>query len=235
MSDLTKWHKDLEGTDALTRIRWAHETFPGKVIATSSFGIQSAVCLHLISQVGAPTPIVFIDTGYLFRETYLYAEQLRGLLNLDIHCYCPAITPAHREALYGRQWEQGPDGLDHYLEACKLEPMNRALEAWKPTVWISGIRRNQSDTRKNRPIIEEWDGLLKLYPIVDWSDAQVTAYLKTQQLPKHPLEADGFVSVGDWHSTTKLRKGMHPQDTRFGGIKRECGLHDRRKWEGLKE
>lgn len=232
MNAILEWQAELEPQSAMDRIRWSLDKFSGQFIATSSFGIQSAVTLHLLSQLDRRMPIIFIDTGYLFQETYLYANRLRTQFELDLHCYCPRITPAHAEALYGRQWEDGLDGLESYLERCKLEPMKRALEAWKPKVWIAGLRRKQSESRMTRPVLEQVGNLFKLYPIIDWSDQQVEAYIEAHDLPRHPLEAEGFVSVGDWHSTTKLGTGMRAQDTRFGGIKRECGLHDNPNWKG---
>lgn len=190
--------------------------------------------LHLVAQNLPQIPIILIDTGYLFAETYRYTRQLTELLNLNVNCYTPTITPAQQEALYGRLWEQGADELEQYLENNKLEPMRRALETLKPQIWISGLRRNQSDSRSERQVLERQGELLKLYPIIDWSDEQVNAYIDEHHLPRHPLEADGYVSTGDWHSTTKLGSGMRPQDTRFGGLRRECGLHDNGKWKANK-
>lgn len=229
MTEIQLWQDELESLDAAERIAWACQRFNNNVIATSSFGIQSAVCLHLISEIDTSIPVVFIDTGYLFQETYRYASELKNLLNLDIRHYCPKITPAHMEALYGRLWESGPESLERYLKHCKIEPMKRALADMQPSVWIAGLRRLQSDSRENRPVIEEQNGILKLYPIIDWDDTQISEYLDDNLLPRHPLEEEGFVSVGDWHSTSKLQSGMRPQDTRFGGEKRECGLHEYRK------
>ena len=213
------------------RLQWALDHVGNSIIATSSFGIHSAVTLHLVTQTLPKIPIIFIDTGYLFAETYRYAQQLTKRLELNVHCYTPTITPAHQEALYGRRWEQGPDEMDDYLERNKLAPMRQALEAFNPRIWLSGLRRKQSDTRAERPILERQGERLKLFPIIDWSDEQVNTYINEHRLPRHPLEADGYVSTGDWHSTTKLGSGMRPQDTRFGGQRRECGLHDNSKWK----
>lgn len=143
------------------------ETFPNRVIATSSFGIQSAVALKLITRADPGIPIMFIDTGYLFRETYQYAKQLTERLNLNLRCYCPRITPAHREAIHGREWEEGENSLNPYLEASKIEPMRRAIAELQPKLWISGLRRTQSDTLQSKCILEEVHGIFKLYPIID--------------------------------------------------------------------
>lgn len=114
----------------------------------------------------------------------------------------------------------------------RMEPMQRAIKELQPAVWISGIRRSHSDTSQNRAALEAQGQVLKLYAIIDWTDEQVETYLTEHNLPRHPLEADGYASVGDWHSTTKLESGMRPQETRFGGLKRECGLHDNSRWKG---
>jgi phosphoadenosine phosphosulfate reductase len=234
MLEIEEWQKQLAELDALERIKRLMQKFPEETIATSSFGIQSAVCLHLIAKAGFKLPVVFIDTGYLFVETYRYAAQLRKSLDLDLRCYCPKITPTHMEALYGRQWEQGKDGLEKYLKHCKIEPMSRAIKELKPRAWIAGLRRAQSDSRSHRQVAELTDGMLKLHPIIDWSDKMVEDYFAAHDLPKHPLEADGYVSVGDWHSTTKLSQGMRMEETRFDGEKRECGLHIVQDWKGAR-
>jgi phosphoadenosine phosphosulfate reductase len=235
MNHLSNWQHTLASKTATERIEWALELFPNRVIATSSFGIQSAVALQLVTQVAPDIPIVFIDTGYLFRETYQYAKKLTERMDINLHCYCPRITPAHREAIHGREWEEGESGLNAYLEACKIEPMRRALAELQPKLWLSGLRRAQSDTRQDKCVLEEVDGILKLYPIIDWSNQAVNQFMQKHRLPRHPLESEGFVSVGDWHSTTKLGKGMREQDTRFSGLKRECGLHENIKWKGASE
>lgn len=225
----------LESLEAQERLLWVAERFSGKIIATSSFGIQSAVCLKLISQLKESIPVVFIDTGYLFKETYIYAQQLKQFFQLDIHYYCPRITPAHQEALFGRLWEKGSEQLDEYLEFCKVEPMRRALAELKPAIWVSGLRREQADTRTSRSVIEKQGEIHKLYPIIDWSDTDVRDFICKHDLPRHPLEAEGYISVGDWHSTTKMGIGMRAQGVRFGGFRRECGLHDYTKWKGYRK
>ena len=135
-------------------------------------------------------------------------------------------SAAQQEALYGKLWEQGLDGLKRYNELNKVEPMNRAITQLGAQAWISGLRRVQSNSRKKRPAIEKQNKIVKLYPIIDWSDKAIYDYLTQHDLPYHPLWDQGYVSVGDWHSTSKLSAGMHAEDTRFGGIKRECGLHE---------
>ena len=217
---------DLEAASAFERIAWAREQFGNHLILSTSFGIQSAVMLHLVTAQIPDIPVVFVDTGYLFPETYRFAETLTQRLNLNLKTYLPLQSAAHQEAVYGKLWEQGDKGLEEYNRINKVEPMNRAVQELEAKAWLSGLRRSQSSTREHRNATEQQNKIVKIYPIIDWSDKNVYDYLKKNDLPQHPLWEEGYVSVGDWHSTSKLIEGMNPEDTRFGGLKRECGLHE---------
>jgi phosphoadenosine phosphosulfate reductase len=207
------------------RIRLLHGRLGDRLVATTSFGLQAAVMLHLIHEHAPKIPIVFIDTGYLFPETYRYIEQLSGLLDkLDLRIYQPAVTAARMEALWGRLWEGGREDMDRYAMLTKIEPMNRALRDIGADVWLSGLRRSQSKTRSDRPFIERQKKTLKAYPILDWADAQVDSYFRQHDLPRHPLAAEGYLTMGDWHSTRPAADG-EAEATRFNGEKYECGLH----------
>lgn len=216
----------LESASAVDRVRWAHQRFGDQLVLTTSFGIQSAVMLHLVTTQIPGIPVVFIDTGYLFPETYQFAEQLTNRLELNLKTYVPLQTAAQQEALYGKLWEQGIEGLDRYNRINKVEPMNRAVKELGAQAWLSGLRRNQSSSRQSRSVTEQQNKVLKVYPIIEWSDRDIYNYLTENNLPYHPLWDQGYVSMGDWHSTSKLGEGMSEEDTRFGGLKRECGLHE---------
>ena len=208
------------------RIRWAVDMFGDKLILSTSFGIQSAVMLHLSTQVNPGIPIIFVDTGYLFRETYLFAQQLTLRLNLNIKKYESLISPAEQETVEGRLWEKGKSGLEKYNFTRKVEPMNRALQEIGALAWMAGLRREQAQARKNLPVIQQQNKTIKIHPIIDWTDEDIYNYMQKHNLPTHPLSEQGYVSVGDWHSTSKLNEGMIAENTRFNGIKRECGLHE---------
>ena len=208
------------------RIKWLYETYGDRVMASTSFGLQAAVMLHLISENAPKIPVAFVDTGYLFPETYKYIEQLREKLNVDIRFYQPKHTAAYQEALHGKLWEQGEEGNAKYGLINKVEPMNRAIQEIGSDIWLSGVRRSQSSTRKDRAFAEQQKATIKAYPILDWADAQVNAYFAMNDLPRHPLEAQGYVTMGDWHSTIPQTEGMTAEETRYGGNKYECGLHD---------
>ena len=224
--DIREADQKLEAMTAPERIRWAVDMFGDKLILSTSFGIQSAVMLHLSTQVNPGIPIIFVDTGYLFRETYLFAQQLTLRLNLNIKKYESLISPAEQETVEGRLWEKGKSGLEKYNFTRKVEPMNRALQEIGALAWMAGLRREQAQARKNLPVIQQQNKTIKIHPIIDWTDEDIYNYMQKHNLPTHPLSEQGYVSVGDWHSTSKLNEGMIAENTRFNGIKRECGLHE---------
>lgn len=206
------------------RLKLLHEKLGDRLVATTSFGIQAAVMLNLIHEHAPKIPVVFIDTGFLFPETYQYAEELMSRLNLDLRIYQPTYSAARIQALWGNLWEQGKEGADRYGLITKVEPMNRALRETGADVWISGLRRSQSKTRADRPFVEQQKRTIKTYPILDWADAQVDLYYHQNTLPRHPLAEKGYVTMGDWHST-RPQSDDGAEATRFGGEKYECGLH----------
>jgi phosphoadenosine phosphosulfate reductase len=216
---------ELVGLKAGERLRLLHERLGKRLVASTSFGLQAAVMLDLIAENAPEIPVVFIDTGYHFPETYLYAEQLKERLGIDLRIFQPRYSSARMEALHGRLWETGKEGTDKYAMITKIEPMDRALRELGADAWISGVRRSQSSTRIERPFAEQQKKTLKIYPILDWADAQVSAYMHDRGLPTHPLADQGYVTMGDWHSTRPAINGLHAESTRFNGEKYECGLH----------
>jgi len=217
---------DLEAVSAQERVKWAVEEFGDGLVLTTSFGIQSAVMLHLVTRIVPDIPVIFIDTGYLFPETYRFARELTEKLSLNLKTYVPAQTAARQEALHGRQWEQGIEGLKRYNHINKVEPMDRAVRELRATAWLAGLRRSQASTREALPVVQRQNKITKIHPIIDWDNRTIHRYLTEHGLDYHPLWEEGYVSVGDWHSTSKLEAGMTEEQTRFGGLKRECGLHE---------
>lgn len=216
---------ELAALNAGQRIRLLHERYGRRLVASTSFGLQSAVMLQLIAEHAPEVPVVFIDTGYHFPETYRYAQALTETLGIDLRVYHPTHSAARMEALWGKLWEQGREGMDRYGMLTKIEPMDRALRELGGDVWLSGLRRSHSSTRLERPFAEQQKKTLKVYPILDWADAQVSSYMHTHDLPRHPLEEQGYVTMGDWHSTRPATGGLSAEQTRFNGEKYECGLH----------
>jgi phosphoadenosine phosphosulfate reductase len=215
----------LAGVDAATRVRWSLANLPGPFALSSSFGAQAAVSLHLVAVQAPQIPVILIDTGYLFPETYQFVEDLRKQLSLNIQTFAGHQTVAEFEAQYGKLWEQGREGLDQYLEIRKVEPMRRALQTLGINTWFAGLRRSQAESRAKLNPLEVRDGRFKVHPIFDWSDRDVYLYLKAHGLPYHPLWDKGYISIGDWHSTKSLSEVESAEELRFAGLKRECGIH----------
>lgn len=217
---------ELERATPAERVQWAVETYGDGLVLTTSFGIQAAVMLHLVTRIAPRIPVIFIDTGYLFPETYRFAAELTKKLNLNLKTYVPAQTAAQQEALYGKQWEQGLEGLKRYNHLNKVEPMDRAMRELGATAWLTGLRRSQASTRAQLPVVQHQNKVTKVHPIIDWDERTIYKYLTEHGLNYHPLWEENYVSVGDWHSTSKIEVGMTEEQTRFGGLKRECGLHE---------
>jgi len=222
---LARARTELADADAATIVRWAAETFGRGLVVTSSFGAHSAVMLHLVSEHAPGTPVVLIDTGHLFLETYRFAHDLAERLDLDLRIFQPRMTAAHQEAIYGRLWEQGEEGVREYLRINKVEPLQRALREIRPAAWLSGVRAEQTDHRAELEIVSAQDGRVKVHPILKWRLSDVEAYLESKDLPHHPLHAQGYRSIGDVHSTLPTLPGQDPREGRILGAKRECGIH----------
>jgi len=217
---------DLEKATAEDRVRWAVNAYGRGLVMTTSFGIQSAVMLHLVTRIVPDIPVIFIDTGYLFPETYRFGRDLTERLKLNLKKFVPTMTAAEQEALYGKLWQEGVDGLKRYNFLNKVEPMERAVRELGATAWLAGLRRSQAKTREHVQVVQVQNKIAKIHPIIDWDNRTVHRYLTEHDLPYHPLWEQGYVSVGDWHSTSKLSAGMTEEETRFHGLKRECGLHE---------
>lgn len=224
--DITVVNRQLEGAGALEIVRWAADQFGDRLAMTSSFGAQSAVMLHLVTRVAPKIPVIFIDTGFLFPETYRFADELTKRLDLNLKVYQSPISPARMAAVDGPLWEQGLKGLEQYDQIRKVEPMQRAIREIKVTAWLAGLRRQQTQFRNSLSTLGEQAGVYKVLPILTWTTKDVHEYLKKHDLPYHPLHEKGYVSIGDWHSTRSLTDGdANERDTRFRGLKQECGIH----------
>ena len=225
-SHLANWNKRFADLDAESRVRCALEHLPGTQVLTSSFGAQAAVSLHLLTRARPGIPVVLLDTGYLFPETYRFIDELKSKLELNLRVYSSELSPAWQEARFGQRWTQGVEGIEQYNFANKVEPMRRAMADLEVGTWFSGLRRSQSDSRQNTPFVQYTGDYFKVCPIADWTDRDVFNYLKAHDLPYHPLWHEGYVSIGDTHTTVPLSAASSAEATRFFGLKRECGLHD---------
>ncbi|CQD42922.1 phosphoadenylyl-sulfate reductase [Yersinia mollaretii] len=223
---LAEINRELESLTAQDRVSWALDNLPGEFVLSSSFGIQAAVCLHLVTRQRPDIPVILTDTGYLFPETYQFIDALTEKLQLNLQVFRAPQSPAWQEARYGKLWEQGVEGIERYNELNKVEPMSRALETLGAQTWFAGLRREQSGSRAQLPVLAVQRGVFKLLPIIDWDNRQIYHYLTQNGLSYHPLWEQGYLSVGDTHTTRKWEPGMSEEETRFFGLKRECGLHE---------
>jgi phosphoadenosine phosphosulfate reductase len=221
-SELNRW---LSGSTASQRAAWALENLAGNHAMSSSFGAQSAVLLHMMTRLRPDLPVVLIDTGHLFPETYRFIDELQERLRLNLKVFTPNLSSAWSQARHGALWQEGVEGIRRYNEIHKVEPMQRALKELDVRTWFAGLRRVQSDSRAGIEFLELREGRWKVHPLADWSDRDIWQYLHKHDLPYHPLWHQGYVSIGDVHSTQPLQAGMLEQDTRFNGLLRECGLH----------
>jgi phosphoadenosine phosphosulfate reductase len=225
--DLDQINEQLKDASPLEIIKWACDTFGDSCVLTSSFGIKSAVMLHLCSQVKPDMKVIAIDTGYLLPETYRFANQLTNLLNLDVRWYGPRISTAHIEALHGELWKADDDtAYDKYFDYTKGEPMQRALKELGVKAWIAGLGAKQTSFRSTLRTVELQNGIYKIHPILKWASKEKYYYLKENDLPEHPLHDQGYATVGDWHSSRPVSADdTDERATRFGGKRQECGLH----------
>ncbi|HEY0662892.1 MAG TPA: phosphoadenylyl-sulfate reductase, partial [Lysobacter sp.] len=198
LAELNTW---LGKLSAQERVAWALENHAGNHALSSSFGAQAAVSLHLVTQLKPDIPVILIDTGYLFPETYRFVDEMTERLSLNLKVYRPQIGIAWMEARFGKLWEEGLDGINRYNRLRKVEPMQRALRELGVRSWIAGVRRAQSANRANLDFLELRDGRWKLHPLADWSDRDVWQYLQQHDLPYHPLWHEGYLSIGDIHTT----------------------------------
>jgi len=223
---IESWNRRLAGLDAAGRVACAFDRLPGNHVLSSSFGAQAAVSLHLLTRAHPDIPVILLDTGYLFPETYAFIDELTDRLRLNLHVYRARRSPAWQEARDGRRWLDGVAGIDAYNEENKIEPMRRAMAELGVGTWFSGLRRSQAPSRRTTPFVQFANGYFKVCPIADWTDRDVYDYLTRHDLPYHPLWHKGYVSIGATHTTVSLADATSEEDTRFFGLKRECGLHE---------
>ena len=211
------------GKTAQDVLRAAIELYDQEITLVSSFGAESAVLLHMVSQINPAVPVLMVDTLMLFRETLEYQRDLSAQLGLtDVR----HILPDADELLEKDPW----DALHmSNSNACctlrKVAPLERALVPFKAT--ISGRKRYQSGRRAEMEVFEmDGQGKVKINPLADWTPEDLKAYMAEHNLPSHPLVAKGYPSIGCLPCTTPVREGEDPRAGRWRGEnKDECGIH----------
>ena len=219
-------NRAFDKQSAVERVRWSLKQLPARHVLSSSFGAQAAAMLHLVTHEMPDIPVILVDTGYLFPETYRFIDELTERLALNLQVHRAAVSPAWQEARYGERWQQGRAGIAAYNEENKTEPMKDALRRHDAGTWFAGLRRSQSTSRAHTPYLE-WSGdRWKVHPIADWTNRDIYRYLKRNKLPYHPLWEQGYISIGDRHTTRSIHEVDDAAETRFFGLQRECGLHE---------
>ncbi|WP_174285933.1 phosphoadenylyl-sulfate reductase [Sphingomonas bacterium] len=194
----------------------------GRVAAVSSFGAESAVLLHMIAQIDRDVPVIFTNTQKMFGETLAYRDELAEKLGFtDLRVYRPDPRLLAASDANGLRWSYDPDGC---CDLRKVRPLRRALVGFD--AWISGRKGFQAKTRTAIPRFGIDEGKLKLNPLADWDKGRLDAYFATHDLPRHPLEAEGYRSIGCAPCTSKVQPGEDPRAGRWRGWdKVECGIH----------
>lgn len=202
--DIQEANETLRHAAPAEVVRWALD-LDVPTIATTSMGRNAAVMLHLVSQVNPDLPTIWVDTGYNLRDTYIVAERLIRDLGLNIHVYSPSMTSERRNAIMGGiPTVDEEERHQEFTRQVKLEPFDRALADFAPDIWLTGIRREETEHRRTLDTVSlDNRGIIKVAPIFYWTDDQVEAYMEAHQLP----------TCRHYFDPTKVSDG------------RECGLH----------
>jgi phosphoadenosine phosphosulfate reductase len=212
-----------EGMEAQTLLAETilEQTF-GRSVLVSSFGAESAVLLHMVSRINPRLPIFFLNTHKLFGETLHYNRKLARYFGLIAIVHVePDLNRVAQQDPHGRLWSEDPDACCHLR---KTEPLDAALEGFD--AWITGRKRYQGATRSGLPAVEFADGRYKINPLVGWDKDDIDAYFTVHDLPRHPLESRGFLSIGCLPCTDRVAEGEDVRAGRWRGkAKTECGIH----------
>jgi phosphoadenosine phosphosulfate reductase len=215
----------FEPETAQAVLEWALDRFSGRIVLTCSWQLQSSVLVDMLDRLGADIRIVELDTGLLFPETYATRDRLIDRYRLRVERVLPERTVEEQARDEGPElWTRAPDRC---CALRKVAPLERALEG--ADAWVTGIRRAQSPTRANatKVALDERRGVVKIQPLVDWSDEDVLGYLLAKDVPYNPLHDQGYPSVGCMPCTRPVVAGADPRSGRWAGTgKTECGLHN---------
>jgi phosphoadenosine phosphosulfate reductase len=200
-----------------------HDRFAGRVALVSSFGTESAILLHMIAQIDKATPVIFLDTGKLFPETLAYRDLLIARLGLtDVRSVRPSGAQLAAYDPEGRLWQHDPDLC---CSIRKTNPLDEALTGFE--AWITGRKRSQGGTRATMQMVDTGpDGRITINPLAFWDEDQIDDYFERHDLPRHPLQAQGYSSIGCATCTQRVLPGEDKRAGRWAGLdKTECGIH----------
>jgi phosphoadenosine phosphosulfate reductase len=210
--------RTLRATDPESVLTWAVDAFRGKLALTVSFGGGGLVLAHLISRIDRSIPVFFLNTGFHFPETLEFRDRFVRRYGLNLVELTPETDP-------GPLYQTDP------YRCCwirKVAPLEQALRGYD--AWITALRRDQSDERSTIDQVEyqEFGGrpIVKIFPLADWTRADVERYLGEHDVPHHPLQDQGYTSIGCWPCTRATAPGEPERAGRWSGTGRtECGLH----------
>lgn len=217
--------EDDETKGALAAVRWAYEHYGQGIVYACSFGIEGMVLLHIINQVNPSANVVFLDTNVHFQETYDLIKKVRERFpKLNIIEKQPEFTLEEQAKEHGdKLWEHNPNLC---CQLRKIKPLEEVLTGRK--AWISGLRREQSETRKNTQFVNQDHRFqsVKICPLIHWNWKEVWRYVYKHNLPYNPLHDIGYPSIGCETCTVRVQEGSDLRDGRWAGMtKTECGLH----------
>ena len=207
-------------------LAWCIRNIPQGLVQTTSFSLLPITHM-LYKELSHPVPVIFLDTLHLFPETLETARNAKAQYNLDLHTYraVGADSETAFAARYGEKlWEKD---IERFYELTKVEPLQRSLDELGVKAWITGRRRDQSETRRDMPIFErDEDGRLKVNPLANWTNKDVWTYIFKHDVPYNPLHDQGYTSIGDRPLTTPTAAGEDERAGRWrGSEKTECGIH----------
>jgi phosphoadenosine phosphosulfate reductase len=205
-------------------IEWALDEFDERLTIATGFGAEGMALVDMAARTGRPFDLFFLDTGFLFPETYELRRRVEDRYQIKIRAVNPELSPEQQEGLYGPElWARDPDLC---CRIRKLEPLSEALR--DRDAWVTAIRRDQTAERASAREVE-WDSrwqLVKINPLARWTKRDVWGYVAQNDVPYNPMHDAGYPSIGCTHCTRTIREGEDERAGRWSGrAKTECGLH----------
>ncbi len=228
-TQLSELNARFEQADTVAMLRWAWETFGTRAAIGTSFQGAGLVMMHIAREQQIPLPVFTLDTGLLFPETVELKNRLENFFGISIESLEPELSVEAQAARHGPElWKSDPDSCCFMR---KVEPLQRKLQSLD--CWITGLRRQQSDTRSSIGIVELYEAdpimnreIVKLNPMANWKRDGVWDYLKKHAIPYNPLHDQGYRSIGCVPCTNKTASGENERAGRWTGFsKTECGIH----------
>ena len=226
--DLERINADLAGAEPDKILSWALRTFPYQVAMTTSFQNSGVALIHMVRRLAFGFPIFFIDTGFHFPETLEFKARLAREWNLNVHTIIPHLSRTKLEKKYGPLlYARDPDLCCRINKVAPLDDLKREIGLRN---WISALRKDQSETRKDlAPVMADADGDLRIHPLAEWTRERVWDYIRDYRLPYHPLYDQGYLSIGCFPPCCTSKNGLEGDERAGrwpGREKTECGLHE---------